>query len=163
VTGPETNRRTEELCAALERALTAPFERRLHEVAEVLTDALNADRCMINRVDGESLVAVEGVAPGIAADPQLARFPRARGICGRALRLGATQRVDDVIQDPDYFAAIALTRSELATPLFRDGVARLVLNVEANRVAAFSAADAEVLEAAAGHLAERLELLGLEG
>ncbi len=96
---------------------------------------------------------------GVAADPQHATIPSGRGIVGRAIRTGETQLVDDVLHDPDYYAASALTRSELVTPVLRNGRPALVLNLESNRVAAFTAGDAEVLETTALWLAAQLDRL----
>ncbi len=100
-----------------------------------------------------------GVGLGVAADPLHATIPPGRGIVGRVIRTGETQLVDDVLKDPDYYAASALTRSELVSPVLRGGRPALVLNLESNTVAAFTADDAEVLEAVAQWLAARLDRL----
>jgi GAF domain-containing protein len=159
--GTETRHRIEQLRQALGQALLAgdTREQRLHEVAEVLTERFGASRCILGRVDGETATAVAGVGLGIAGIPQFASLPAGRGIVGRAVRTGATQLVDDVLRDPDYYAASALTRSELVSPVLRNGRPALMLNLESNRVGAFTAEDAEVLEGAALWLSARLDRL----
>jgi len=159
--GPETRHRIEQLRQQLGQALLAgdSREQRLHEVGEVLTEFFGANRCLLGRVDGETATAVGGVGLGIAALPNLASLPVGRGIVGRAVRTGETQLVDDVLRDPDYYAASALTRSELVAPVPRNGRPALMLNLESNQVGVFTADDAEVLEAAALWLSAQLDRL----
>lgn len=159
--GPETRHRIEQLRQALGQALLAGHtrEQRLQEVADVLTEFFGATRCILNRVEGDTARAVAGVGLGVAADPQHATIPPGRGIVGRVLRTGETQLVEDVLHDSDYYAASALTRSELVSPVLRNGRPALVLNLESNTVAAFTADDAEVLETTAAWLAGRLDRL----
>ena len=75
---------------------------------------------------------------------------------GRCAREGLTRRIDDVMKETDYYAATALTRSEIAVPI-KDG-ARVVgvINVEANRIAAFGDAEQHVVEAVASLLGAHL-------
>jgi GAF domain-containing protein len=159
--GPETRHRVDQLRQALGQALLAGDTRaqRLQEVAEILTDFFGATRCLLNRVEGDTARCVAGLGLGVAADPHFATIPTGRGIVGRVLRTGATQLVDDVLRDPDYYAASALTRSELVSPVARGGRPALVINLESNRLAAFTADDAEVLEATGAWLAARLDRL----
>ena len=159
----ETRQRIEQLRKQLGEALLAgdtPAQR-LEALAEVLTEGFGATRCILGRVDGDTATAVAGVGLGIAGIPGFASLPPGRGIVGRAVRTAATQRVDDVLRDPDYFAVAAPTRAELVAPVLREGRPIVMLNLESNRKAAFSAVDAEVLEAAARWLAGRLDRLGL--
>jgi hypothetical protein len=155
--------REEALLADLDRVMgeAGTAEERRASLAVALTEALEADRCIIGTVDDAAVTCVAGLAPGLAGTPQYARLPIEQGIVGRAARERRTQRVDDVLKDPDYYSAVALTRSELAAPVLVDGAVRAMLNLESNRPAAFSAADARVLEAAARWVAERLEPLAL--
>jgi GAF domain-containing protein len=147
------------LARALERD-PRPSARR-HAIASLLADALEADRCLIGQPEGGTVRAVGGVAIGIAAVPGHDCLPQGCGITARAVREAHSQRVDDVRLDPDYFPAADSTRSELATPVVSAGQVVAVLNVEADRVAAFTVEDEVVLEAAAAYLADRPWLLGL--
>jgi putative methionine-R-sulfoxide reductase with GAF domain len=159
--GPETRHRIEQLRQALGQALLAgdTREQRLQQVAAALADFFGVERCILGLVEGDTARAVAGVGLGIAGHPQHAVLPLGRGIVGRALRTGETQLVDDVLHDPDYYAAAALTRSELVAPVLRGGAPALMLNLESNRLAAFTHDDAAVLEAVAAWLATRLDRL----
>jgi GAF domain-containing protein len=159
----ESRQRIDDLRQALGKAVDAGATpgQRLQAVAEVLTTAFGASRSILGRVRGGTATAVAGVGLGIAGVRQFAALPLGKGIVGRALRTAATQRVDDVLRDPDYFAVSAPTRSELVSPVLRDRRPVLMLNLESNRKGAFSAEDAEVLEGAARWLAARLDRLGL--
>jgi GAF domain-containing protein len=159
----DATQRSADLFAALTRAIdegSTPSARR-DQVVLGLMESLDADRCIIGKVDEGAVTAVCGHGMGIAGSPAYARLPIDRGIVGRTAREARTQRVDDVYQDPDYYAAIALTRSELATPVVRDGRVVAVLNVESNRPAAFSPEDEWVIEAAAAFVATHLAALDL--
>jgi len=160
----ETRQRIEQLRKQLGEALLAgdtPAQR-LEALAEVLTEGFGATRCILGRVDGDTATAVAGVGLGIAGIPGFASLPPGRGIVGRSVRTGKTQLVDDVLQDPDYYAASALTRSELVTPVPHAGRPALMLNLESNKVGVFTDEDAEVLEAVALWLSARLDRLGMD-
>ncbi len=77
------------------------------------------------------------------------------GIMGRAVKIGQSQRVDDVTQDEDYIAYDPQTRSELAVPInIKRGTEEKtigVINVEHADVAAFNDQDRLALE----HLADQ--------
>ena len=72
-----------------------------------------------------------------------------QGITGWVARRGKPARVGDVQSDPRYVLLRPEVRSELAVPLEVAGDVRGVLNVDADRPDAFSAADQELLEALA--------------
>src|SRR6185503_14530156 len=71
------------------------------------------------------------------------------GITGWVARTGQPARVSDVRADPRYIMVQPDVRSELAVPLEVEGEVRGVLNVDSDRVEAFSAADEELLRALA--------------
>lgn len=75
------------------------------------------------------------------------------GISGRAVQTGRSQRVGDVLQDPDYIAYSPGTRSELAVPLLIGGQALGVINVEHPGQDAFDTDDERALEALAAQAA----------
>lgn len=68
------------------------------------------------------------------------------GILGRAATTGAAVLVRDVSQEPGYVALYPQTRSELAIPLRAEGKVLGVMNLESDRLDAFSRDDAEVLQ-----------------
>src|SRR5512136_3415216 len=65
------------------------------------------------------------------------------GITGWVARTGRPARVGDVRSDPRYVLLRHEARSELAVPLEVAGKVRGVLNVDADRLDAFSAEDQE--------------------
>jgi signal transduction histidine kinase len=68
------------------------------------------------------------------------------GITGWVARHGKPARVGDVTQDPRYVAARRGVKSELAVPMEVNGETRGVLNMDSDRVDAFSADDQELLQ-----------------
>jgi signal transduction histidine kinase len=68
------------------------------------------------------------------------------GITGWVARTGKPVRMGDVTQDPRYVAVRRGVRSELAVPLEVNGETRGVLNVDSDRVDAFTAEDQELLQ-----------------
>lgn len=68
------------------------------------------------------------------------------GITGWVARTGKPARVGDVTQDKRYVSVRRDVRSELAVPLEVKGELRGVINVDSDRVNAFSADDQELLQ-----------------
>jgi sigma-B regulation protein RsbU (phosphoserine phosphatase) len=89
-----------------------------------------------------------------ADDPMLRS---GRGIIGHVIHTGATVNAPDVRRDPHYVAGRQRTRSELAVPIVSEKGVIGCLNVESDRLAAFSAADAELLEFFASAAAVSIE------
>src|SRR5580700_2872369 len=81
--------------------------------------------------------------------PSAARSLKLRvgeGITGWVARNGKPARVGNVAQDPRYVAARRGVKSELAVPLEVNGEVRGVINVDSDRVDAFSVDDQALLE-----------------
>src|SRR5437773_9357818 len=68
------------------------------------------------------------------------------GVTGWVARAGKPARVGDVSKDPHYVMVRRNVRSELAVPLEVNGVVRGVLNVDSDRLNAFSAENQELLQ-----------------
>ena len=85
-------------------------------------------------------------AQNLPASAQRLKLRVGEGITGWVARHGKPARVGDVTQDPRYVAARSGVRSELAVPLEVNGEIRGVLNVDSDRVDAFSADDQELLQ-----------------
>src|SRR5438552_9536245 len=75
------------------------------------------------------------------------------GITGWVARAGKPARVGDVTKDPRYIMVRRKVCSELAVPLEVNGEVRGVLNVDSDRLNAFSLEDQEFLEALAAEAA----------
>lgn len=70
-----------------------------------------------------------------------------KGIVGQVIRTGETIVAPDVSLDPHYIAGRPQTRSEIAVPIFSNEQVIGALNLESDRLHAYSAGDAELLEA----------------
>jgi signal transduction histidine kinase len=68
------------------------------------------------------------------------------GVTGQVAQTGRPIRIGDVTQDKHYVSVRPDVRSELAVPLEVQGEVRGVINVDSNRVNAFSADDQELLQ-----------------
>jgi sigma-B regulation protein RsbU (phosphoserine phosphatase) len=69
-----------------------------------------------------------------------------KGIVGHVIHTGETVIVPDVAKEPRYVAGRAGTRSELAVPIVIEAGTVGCLNVESDRPAFFTVADAELVE-----------------
>jgi PAS domain S-box-containing protein len=85
------------------------------------------------------------------------RLPIGPGIVGRAFLTGRTQLVPDVSLDPDYVGVVPDIRSEVAVPIRHQGRTLGVLNLESERLDAFSVEDARLAESVADAVALALE------
>lgn len=97
-----------------------------------------------NMIAGMSTVGFEHM--DVRSDPMLRS---GKGIIGHVIRTGETVIATDVARDPHYIEGRPDTRSELAVPILSNGEVIGALNLESDRLDAFSAADAELLEAVA--------------
>ena len=105
--------------------------------------------CGFYRRIGESLLAVGPYQGGMGC----LRIAFEKGVCGAAARTGRTQRVPDVQAFPGHIACDEATRSELVIPMVdAHGRVRGVLDLDSPHLDAFSAAEAERLEALVAHV-----------
>jgi signal transduction histidine kinase len=91
---------------------------------------------------------------GLPAEAQTLRLRVGDGITGWVVRTGKAACVGDVANDRRYVVVRPEVRSELAVPLEVNGEVRGVLNVDSDRLDAFSAGDQELLEALAAEAAQ---------
>ena len=75
------------------------------------------------------------------------------GIVGRVLRTGQSARVPDVSRDPDYVEAAPTTRAELCAPIIREARVEGVINLESDRLSAYSESHQRFVEQLAQHAA----------
>jgi signal transduction histidine kinase len=103
------------------------------------------------------LVALEG--QGLL--PENARvgltWPVTMGIVGRVLRTGQTARIENVLNEPDYFAAAPASRSELCVPIVQDGHVDGVINLESGRFNAYAESHQRFIEQLSQHAAVALK------
>jgi len=78
----------------------------------------------------------------LGGDPML---KSGRGIVGHVIRTGESVMAPDVARDPRYVAGRHQTRSEVAVPILIDGRVLGALNLESDRIDAFTHADLDLL------------------
>lgn len=83
------------------------------------------------------------------------RIPVDKGICGAAVCEAATVIVDDVSSDPRYIACSIETKSEIVTPIFKNGEVVGEIDVDSDTPRAFTQEDREMLEKIAKMIAEK--------
>jgi signal transduction histidine kinase len=88
-------------------------------------------------------------AQGLPSEAQQLKLRVGEGITGWVARTGKAALIPDVRADARYIMVHPDVRSELAVPLAVAGEVRGVLNVDSDRVDAFSQSDQELLEALA--------------
>jgi L-methionine (R)-S-oxide reductase len=104
------------------------------------------------KVSEEEIVNLAFDGPGAPTHP---RFPVTQGMSGSAVASGETVVVDDVREDPRYLTAFGSTRSEIIVPLLDRTGQKVVgtIDVESERVGAFSEEDRAALERCAAAVA----------
>ena len=117
----------------------------LREAVRVMR-ASSGSAVLINPTNG--LLEIEA-SQGLPPAAGQVKLRVGEGITGWVAKTGRPARVPDIRQDPRYVMVNSEVRSELAVPLAVEGVIRGVLNVDSDRVDAFSAADQELLQALA--------------
>jgi len=103
----------------------------------------------IYMVEGEDLVLAAWSGPEAT---QHTRIPIGKGVCGYAAKTGRTEIVSDVSKDPRYLQCFISTKAEIVVPVFKGGKVIGEIDVDGDRVDAFSSLDGEFLEAVAGKL-----------
>ncbi len=93
-------------------------------------------------------------AKGLPPDATSLKLRVGEGITGWVARTGKPARVGDVRRDPRYIMLRPEIRSELAVPLEVGGELRGVVNVDSDRIDAFTVEDQELLEELAIHAAK---------
>ncbi len=89
--------------------------------------------------------------------PEKIRYLLSEGIIGRVARSGETAFVPDVTLDPDYYACISHTTSEIAVPIFRHGTVVGIINIESDQPQQLSNDDKDLLQLLADQISIALE------
>lgn len=92
--------------------------------------------------------------------PACVRIPVGKGVCGTAVERRASVRVEDVHAFPGHIACDANSRSELVTPLIRDGRILGVLDLDSPTPGRFDGEDQAGLERLVAVLLQHLGSLG---
>ncbi len=129
------------------------IEEALNSATQGLQVTLGGDRVAIMLANKEKrLLEIKSVA-GYSEDVKQVVIPFGSGITGWTAAHQQSQRIDDVTQDPRYIQVGSNVRSELAIPLIYRGELLGILNVESDRVGAYTENDEELLGTLGGTLA----------
>ncbi len=145
--------------------------RLLHDISNVIHATLDSQQALnlilaeavrVMRASSGSAVlvnpssnALEIVAShSLPPDAASLKLRVGEGVTGWVARTGRAARVNDVQADARYIPVRPEVRSELAVPMEVEGEVKGVLNVDSDRINAFSAGDQELLEALARQAAK---------
>jgi GAF domain-containing protein len=87
-------------------------------------------------------------------------IPIGQGICGLAARTKETVVVPDVSKDGRYLACFPSTKSEIVVPVLADGRVYGEIDIDADRLDAFTPQDRQFLEVVASDLGRYLKAKG---
>ncbi len=118
---------------------------------------MNASSCSVVLVNPTTGFLEIQAAQGLPAKAGELKLRPGEGLTGWVAQMRKPARVGDVTQDRRYIMLRPEVRSELAVPLEVHGEVRGVLNVDSDRVDAFSAEDQELLESFAGQAARVIQ------
>ncbi|MDW5322856.1 GAF domain-containing protein [Plantactinospora sp. KLBMP9567] len=119
--------------------------RRSAQIAAALRSQTGHRWVGVYRVTGTEVRILGYSGPG---EPAYPTFPPTSGLTGTAVATGRSVVVDDVTADPRYLTVFGTTRSELVVPVLhpRTGAVLGTLDLESEHLAAFGAAERELLE-----------------
>ncbi len=119
------------------------------KVAKLLNQFPTYNWVGIYLVRGNSLhlEAWSGPAPTVHTD-----IPVGKGICGWAAKSGRTEIVSDVSKDSRYLQCFTNTKAEIVVPIHHEGKVTGEIDIDGDRLNAFSSLDREFLEAVAAKI-----------
>jgi GAF domain-containing protein len=132
-----------------EASAAGTIEERAQRIADLVREVTGRRWVGVYRVSGEDVVNLAWSGPAAPAYPT---FPVTRGLTGAAITTRATVLSNDVANDPRYLTALASTGSELIVPVLVAERVVGTLDVEDERVEAFSDVDRKMFEDAAAAL-----------
>jgi L-methionine (R)-S-oxide reductase len=84
------------------------------------------------------------------------RIPIGKGVCGSAVKTGKTEVVDDVLSDNRYLACFVSTRSEIVVLIKKEGKIVGEIDIDSDKIGAFTIKDKIFLEKIADMLSEHI-------
>ncbi|MCJ7571119.1 MAG: GAF domain-containing protein [Candidatus Thermoplasmatota archaeon] len=84
------------------------------------------------------------------------RIPIGKGVCGSAAKTGKTEVVDDVLSDNRYLACFVSTKSEIVVPIKKEGKIVGEIDIDSDKIGAFTIKDKIFLEKIADMLSEHI-------
>lgn len=142
------------------RAL-ADLDTFIENASKVIQDVMEIPEATIFLVDEGSIVFRASSSDRVRGMRDL-RWPIGHGVVGWVVEHSASALVPDVTVDIRFIGRPGTTtRSELAVPLVADGVVIGAINLESDRVAAFSDMDERLLTSTADHIAQTIQVARL--
>ena len=126
----------------------------LHAIVKEIHDSFDATAVgiLLRESDGDGL-RVHAAAGAGNQETDALKLSLGKGITGAAAEEGETIYVPDVTRDPRYIPTDPTIRSELAIPLLDNERVIGILNLESDRLNAFSKEDRRVMEIVAAQIA----------
>ena len=121
-----------------------PLVSNLSNVSAILNQLENINWCGFYMVFDDCLYL--GPFQGEVA---CTKIPFNKGICGRSYQEKKTIIVDNVLIDKDHIACSSASRSEIVTPIIKDGKVVALIDIDAPIFNRFTNEDKELLEAIA--------------
>jgi L-methionine (R)-S-oxide reductase len=129
-------------------------QKRMKQLVEMIRAARDYRWLAVYKIVKDEFVILSGTGK---EPPAYARFPTSQGLCGAALESGKPIIVGDVNKDPRHLPAFHTTRSEIVVPMKNEHRHILgMMDVESDKLNAFSEEDREFLERAGGLIAHCL-------
>jgi hypothetical protein len=162
----ETRRQLNELTLLHTAAMTAASSLTLDEALQAIAQAAYETFHAVNALVAlclptEEVAEIRAIAGLDIVVMMHRRLPLSEGLLGWVVRTGKAVLVNDVTRDPRYRNADARTRSEICAPLRLGNRVIGLINVESDRLDAFTAGDLQLLETLAHNLSFILENLRL--
>ncbi len=142
------------LAQLTETLKTRPISQALKKFAAVLREKFDQYNWVGIYLVKEGKLVLEAYAGD--AETEHANIPIGEGICGYAAKVGETVIVGDVSKDPRYLMCFPSTRSEIVVPIKGETEIIGEIDIDSDKLSAFSRTDEDFLEAAAKELANFL-------
>ncbi len=84
------------------------------------------------------------------------KIPIGKGVCGSAAKIGKTELVHDVHSDKRYLECFVSTKSEIVVPIKKEGKIIGEIDIDSDKIGAFTQKDKIFLERIADMLSEHI-------
>lgn len=147
---------------ALAESTARDSDKLIQQITDIIADALYPDNCGIFLLNETSDSLVPHFSyRGANIAQTINSIPINKGISGRVASSRRSVRIKNVLHNPDYFEIASSTRSELCVPIISRQTLFGVLNVESQKLDAFTEKDERLLNTISGGLANALERINL--
>jgi len=126
----------------------------LQDVVDFLYNTINRYSWVgIYIVQGNELVLGPWKGPNAT---EHTRITIGKGVCGSAAKTGKTEVVDDIHSDNRYLACFVSTKSEIVVPIKKEGKIIGEIDIDSDKIGAFTIKDKIFLEKIADMLSEHI-------